>query len=43
LKKGDELVEGYANINSATGEPDFTNHTAIKFDDKFVLEKTDCQ
>lgn len=43
LKKGDELMEGYADINPATGEPDFSNHSAIKFDEKFILQKSDCQ
>lgn len=43
LKKGDELMEGYADINPATGEPDFNNHSAIKFDEKFILQKSDCQ
>lgn len=43
LKKGDELMEGYAKINSVTGEPDFTDHSAIKFDEKFVLKKSDCK
>lgn len=43
LKKGDELIEGYGNINSTTGEPDLTDHSTIKFDHKFVLKKSDCQ
>lgn len=43
IKNGDELMEGYAIINSTTGEPDFTNHSEIKFDDKFILKKSDCQ
>ena len=43
LKKGDEMTEGYGNLNPTTGEPDFTDKSAIKFDDKFVLKKTDCQ
>ena len=43
LKNGDELTEGYANLNPTTGEPDFTDHSAIKFDNKFVLKKSGCQ
>jgi hypothetical protein len=43
LKKGDELSEGYAAINSATGQPDFSDHSAIKFDEKFILKKLDCE
>ena len=43
LKKDDELMQGYAGINPAKGEPDFTDHSAIKFDHKFVLKKSDCQ
>jgi hypothetical protein len=43
LKKGDELIEGYAAINPATGEPDLSDHSAIKFDEKFVLKKSDCK
>ena len=43
LKKDDEIMQGYAGINPATGEPDITDHSAIKFDDKFVLKKSDCQ
>jgi len=43
LKKGNELIEGYAGINPATGEPDFSNHSAIKFDEKLVLQKAECQ
>lgn len=43
LKKGNELIEGYTRINNAVGEPDFSNHSTIKFDEKLVLQKTDCQ
>lgn len=43
LKKGNHLLEGYANLNPNTGKPDFTDHSAIKFDDKFALSKSDCQ
>jgi|SRR6185437_3559741 len=43
LKHGNEMMEGYGNLNSATGEPDLANRSAIKFDDKFILKQTDCQ
>lgn len=43
LKNGNKMIEGYGNINSATGEPDLTDRSAIKFDNKFILKQTDCQ
>jgi hypothetical protein len=43
LKKEDELIEGYAAMDPATGEPDLSDHSAIKFDEKFVLKKSDCE
>jgi hypothetical protein len=43
LKKGDKLMEGYADINPATGEPDFSDYSMIKFDEKFILKKIDCK
>ncbi|HEY5370145.1 MAG TPA: hypothetical protein VIJ75_14275 [Hanamia sp.] len=43
LKKGDEVTEGYGIVNSNTGEPDLTDRSAIKFDNKFVLKEMDCQ
>lgn len=43
LKKGDEMTEGHGNVNYVTGEPDFTDKSAIKFDNKFVLKKTGCK
>jgi hypothetical protein len=43
LKTENEMKEGYGNLNPASGEPDFTDKSAIKFDNKFVLKKTNCQ
>lgn len=43
LKKGDEMTEGYGNLNPTSGEPDFTDKSTIKFDNKFVLKKTSCR
>ncbi len=43
LKRGDNFVEGYGNINPATGEPDLSNKSAIKFGNDFILEKRDCK
>ncbi len=43
LKNGDEFTEGYGNVNAATGEPDLTDRSAIKFQNKFILKKTDCK
>jgi hypothetical protein len=37
------MKEGYGNLNPASGEPDFTDKSAIKFDNKLVLKKTNCQ
>ena len=42
LKNGNTLTEGYASLNTSTGEPDFSNHSAIKFDTAFVLQKSAC-
>lgn len=43
LIKDNEAVEGYAPLNRNTGEPDFSDHSRIQFDNKFVLQKTDCK
>lgn len=43
LIKGNEAVEGYAQLNQNTGEPDFGDHSKIQFDNNFVLQKTDCK
>lgn len=43
LIKGDQAIEGYAPINKKSGEPDFSDHSKIQFDNKFVLQKTDCK
>ena len=43
LKKGDEIVEGYGNVDPATGEPNLADRSAIKFDNTFILKKTDCK
>jgi hypothetical protein len=43
LKTENEMKEGYGNLNPTTGEPDFTDKSAIKFDNKLVLKKTNCQ
>lgn len=43
LKKGDEIVEGYGSVNPATGEPNLTDRSSIKFDNTFTLKKTDCK
>ena len=43
LKKGDEIVEGYGSVDPATDEPNFTDRSAIKFDNTFILKKTDCK
>jgi hypothetical protein len=43
LIKGDQAIEGYAPLNEKSGEPDFSDHSKIQFDNKFVLQKTDCK
>ncbi|MEO6916512.1 MAG: hypothetical protein ABI151_13535 [Chitinophagaceae bacterium] len=43
LKKGDEIVEGYGKVDPATGAPDLTDKSVIKFDNTFILKKTDCK
>jgi hypothetical protein len=43
LTKGDDLIEGYAAIDPTTGEPNLSDHSAIKFDGKFILKKSDCK
>lgn len=43
LKNGNEMIEGYGNIDSTTGESDLTDRSAIEFDNKFILKQTDCQ
>ena len=42
LKNGNTLTEGYAPLNKSTGDPDFSNRSAIKFDTAFVLQKSAC-
>lgn len=42
LVKGNQLIEGYGDVDPATGNPDLKNKSAIKFDSKLVLQKTDC-
>lgn len=43
LKNGDEFMEGYGNMNPATGEPDLTDRSSIKFENTFILKKSDCK
>jgi len=43
LKNGNAMIEGYGNLNPATGEPDLADRSAIRFDNKFILKQTDCQ
>ena len=43
LKTSDELVEGYGRIDTITGKPDLTDRSSIKFDNTFILKKTDCK
>jgi hypothetical protein len=42
LRKGETFTEGYGKLNEATGEPDLSDKTAIHFDGKTILKKTDC-
>ncbi|MDQ2719343.1 MAG: hypothetical protein M3Z26_06215 [Bacteroidota bacterium] len=43
LKRGDEILEGYGNVDPATGEPNLADRSSIKFDNNFILKKTDCK
>lgn len=43
LKRGDEIIEGYGSVDPATGDPDLTDRSSIKFDSTFTLKKTDCK
>src|SRR5690606_32244925 len=43
LIRDNEAVEGFAPLNQNIGEPDFSNHSRIQFDNKFVLQKTECK
>jgi hypothetical protein len=43
IKRGDEIIEGYGNVDPATGNPDFRDRSSLKFDTKFTLKKTDCK
>ncbi len=43
LKNGSEFREGYGNVNITTGQPDFTDKAAIKFEGNVVLKKADCK
>lgn len=42
LKKGETFTEGYGKINDTTGEPDLSDRSAIHFEGKMILKKTDC-
>ena len=42
LKNGSEYREGYGKINVTTGQPDFTDKAAIKFEGNVILKKTSC-
>ncbi|MEP7258837.1 MAG: hypothetical protein ABI687_10615 [Flavitalea sp.] len=42
LKVGDGFSEGYGRIDEKSGQPDFSDKSAIKFDSNFVLRKMDC-
>ncbi|HEV8080223.1 MAG TPA: hypothetical protein VGP43_05900 [Chitinophagaceae bacterium] len=42
LKNGDQFTEGYGKVNLTTGQPDFTDKAAIKFEGNVILKKTDC-
>lgn len=43
LKRGENFVEGYGDINPSTGNPDLSERSAIKFGNDFILEKRDCK
>jgi hypothetical protein len=42
LKNGSEYREGYGKVNLTTGQPDFTDKAAIKFEGNVILKKTNC-
>lgn len=42
LKKGETFTEGYGKLNDSTGEPDFSDRSALHFDSRMILKKTDC-
>ncbi|RYZ49481.1 MAG: hypothetical protein EOP49_16180 [Sphingobacteriales bacterium] len=42
LRKGEDFVEGFGKLNDSTGEPDFSDRSALHFESKMVLKKVDC-
>jgi hypothetical protein len=43
LKKGDQLIEGYADMKDEGGKSIFTNVKNLKFDDKMPLSVINCK
>ncbi|WP_017256824.1 hypothetical protein [Pedobacter arcticus] len=43
LKKGDDLQQGYGDIVTYLGKTYFKDHSAIKFDQGFLLKPVDCK
>lgn len=42
LKKGDQLVEGFSDVEEKNGKMIFTNIGSIKFEDAMVFNKVEC-
>jgi hypothetical protein len=43
LKKGDSLIEGYADVQEKEGIVMFKKPTDLKFDGSIIMKKTDCR
>lgn len=43
LKSGDNLQQGSGDIETYVGKTYFTDHSAIKFDEGFLLQPKDCK
>ncbi len=42
LQKGDDLIEGYGDVEEQTAKIVFKNKAALKFESNITLKKTDC-
>jgi hypothetical protein len=43
LKKGDQLIEGFGDIEEVDGKTRFKNMSKLKFENSIVFAKTDCK